>query len=1219
MASENCTSPEASPYGLRRTEKEERKRDARGSSVGSLASLPSCAESALPRHYLPLYVNIPQMEKLITQLAADASQKLSTATIKKQLKQMQQEPLTTVPLNENSGKKETVSGDRSGLAKAAERPPVSPSWRATAEESVGSQESGQARERDDREATEREERDEAQKTTQTAGTSIFGQAELMSLLPESRFRNLMQHQVQRLNFFVQSKEQEVCQRLSHIYSAIGLMREQHGFTVDVAARLEEELDAQSAEITHLDFFVRRNYKALTDATRWFIFSLIKEKFCDVDLEGLMLRLSLAWSAFRQAKAGVTESGKWEAPETFVRNTTKYWLRSDRVVHAQCLILKHLPFLVYGASEEDIAAALLRQQNLQKSEGGADEEAEEAELAGNSATSAASLKRKIGATQPITSVYVDSNTGYCFENRILRMEGAELIRFRWYGVNDNEGDKPVFVERKTHHESWTGLSSTKERFTLDQKFVKSYLLGRLPAAEALGIQFRERWWRDKKKEEEAKEREEREREGEAEAKEKTERNGRQEDGEACQDSEEGERERERAMEPREEATSREGCRENVGVGAEDERCRARKETTTEQRRQWEREEEEAETKYFQDAKTQKSLQLACEIQNTLLRHSLLPMVRTSYLRAAFQLSTSNAVRISLDTNLCMVDELTPQYVSLGMAEERRKLEPTSEGISSVGRCPLWENLRRPHPAMQQPVASPSAAFASASSRNGCVGATRGPAEEREKHGSPAHAVKEDLVRFERMREDDDDVLWCRVAEELLGKNDVVRFPFAVLEVKLQTSPSPPWVQELLALCDAIMVPKFSKFQHGMAFLHSDKISRLPYWLQASPEATGLRRDGKPLGRAASLDAPAQEGQSAPPRERRERPEPSTLPAASLPAPPHAEGVAEPSSWRVDGRAERHTFFFGSRRGKLFYSPVVRSVEEGQADDEGASQVPQLRVAGERGPPRHSVLTEPRNRSSANEQTLNCVSVDQLPAEPGLAEVTRRRRPRGKSTLGTDAARTLDWLRQRHTEALAEDFPTHWETAAAAEARGFLASRDNAFSNSFDETQEHLALAPLPRSEAPLQRSHDEEDDGWLSDPQSKQACLRKVMRQSKKMRKLDPKSFFANERTFLQYLQKAVYLGSLAITLLQWGGGGVVPDVAGFCLAFGVLALLVYSYRVFEERGSKLERKVARGDMNAGERYDSVYGPVAIFATVSVIVLFILCLQIDAGVKKLKSV
>lgn len=27
----------------------------------------------------------------------------------------------------------------------------------------------------------------------------------------------------------------------------------------------------------------------------------------------------------------SESGKWEAPETFVRTTTKYWLKPDRVV------------------------------------------------------------------------------------------------------------------------------------------------------------------------------------------------------------------------------------------------------------------------------------------------------------------------------------------------------------------------------------------------------------------------------------------------------------------------------------------------------------------------------------------------------------------------------------------------------------------------------------------------------------------------------------------------------------------------------------------------------------------------------------------------------------------------------------------------------------------------------------------------------------------------
>lgn len=37
-------------------------------------------------------------------------------------------------------------------------------------------------------------------------------------------------------------------------------------------------------------------------------------------------------------------------------------------------------------------------------------------------------------------------GYSYEKRILRFEGAQLIRFRWYGSNDSEGDKTIFIER-----------------------------------------------------------------------------------------------------------------------------------------------------------------------------------------------------------------------------------------------------------------------------------------------------------------------------------------------------------------------------------------------------------------------------------------------------------------------------------------------------------------------------------------------------------------------------------------------------------------------------------------------------------------------------------------------------------------------------------------------------------------------------------------------------
>merc|ERR1719421_550745 len=99
----------------------------------------------------------------------------------------------------------------------------------------------------------------------------------------------------------------------------------------------------------------------------------------------------------------------------------------------------------------------------------------------------------------------------------------------------------------------------------------------------------------------------------------------------------------------------------------------------------------------------------------------PIVRTSYYRCAFQLSTSNDVRISLDTQMTLLNE----YQDDG------------------------------HP--EQP--------------------------------------------------------WCRVATDLLAEDAVYRFPYSILEVKLQDiSEVPVWVKDILAECGATQVHKFSKFQH-----------------------------------------------------------------------------------------------------------------------------------------------------------------------------------------------------------------------------------------------------------------------------------------------------------------------------------------------------------------------------------------------------------------------
>ncbi|GLI63728.1 hypothetical protein VaNZ11_006791, partial [Volvox africanus] len=114
----------------------------------------------------------------------------------------------------------------------------------------------------------------------------------------------------------------------------------------------------------------------------------------------------------------------------------------------------------------------------------------------------------------------------------------------------------------------------------------------------------------------------------------------------------------------------------------------------------------------------------------------PHLRTEYRRTAFQLSSTNAVRISLDTQLAMTREL---------------------------------------------------------------GAPRAPGG------------------------------WCRDPSITVRHEDVVRFPYAVLEIKLQDEDScPAWVLALRQSGLLVEAPKFSKFLHGMALLYPQRLRNTPHW-------------------------------------------------------------------------------------------------------------------------------------------------------------------------------------------------------------------------------------------------------------------------------------------------------------------------------------------------------------------------------------------------------
>eukprot|EP00928_Gymnodinium_smaydae_P021815 TRINITY_DN1853_c1_g2_i1.p1 TRINITY_DN1853_c1_g2~~TRINITY_DN1853_c1_g2_i1.p1 ORF type:complete len:989 (+),score=146.90 TRINITY_DN1853_c1_g2_i1:314-2968(+) len=241
----------------------------------------------------------------------------------------------------------------------------------------------------------------------------------------------------------------------------------------------------------------------------FFLPMLRSQAClrDDALDQIIIAISDVFSMLRTVSAAAPHGSTWNPPESFERSTTKYVVKSSDVARVKLLIAEHLPILIVGRPETTSAKAPKDMLNVIDNSG-------------------------------ISSVYFDNPELDCYHERILRQEGARLFRLRWYGdVRTPHGDEQVFVERKTHHESWAVESSVKERFGMKARDVPEYLAGK-----------------------------------------------------------------------------------------------------------------------FKPAVSDNLVSLADEIQAEVLSRGLRPVVRTVYQRTAFQASTSNDVRISIDTGLSFVDEL-----------------------------------------------------------------------------------------------------------------------------------------------------------------------------------------------------------------------------------------------------------------------------------------------------------------------------------------------------------------------------------------------------------------------------------------------------------------------------------------------------------------------------------------------------------------------------------
>jgi SPX domain protein involved in polyphosphate accumulation len=136
-----------------------------------------------------------------------------------------------------------------------------------------------------------------------------------------------------------------------------------------------------------------------------------------DYSDIVVRLSNIYSALRDDH--VAEENK-DVSQSFLRSTTKYWVKTEDVSRVKYAILRHLPVFLQKASTGETDS------------------------------------------QFTNSVYLDNDQLELYHGRLDKTPGAIALRLRWYGPGD---PSLVFVERKTHNEKWTGEISVKERFVV----------------------------------------------------------------------------------------------------------------------------------------------------------------------------------------------------------------------------------------------------------------------------------------------------------------------------------------------------------------------------------------------------------------------------------------------------------------------------------------------------------------------------------------------------------------------------------------------------------------------------------------------------------------------------------------------------------------------------------------------------------------------------------
>ncbi|KAF4512595.1 hypothetical protein G6O67_001712 [Ophiocordyceps sinensis] len=341
---------------------------------------------------------------------------------------------------------------------------------------------------------------------------------------------------------------------------------------------------------------------------------------------------------------------------------------------------------------------------------------------------------------------------------------------------------------------------------------------------------------------------------------------------------------------------------------------------------------------------------------------------------------------------------------------------------------------------------------------------------------------------------------------LPPEDVVRFPYAVLEVKLQTQMGqepPAWVRQLISSHLVEAVPKFSKFIHGTACLFPERINLLPFWM---PQMDVDIR--KPIAHDFGIHRPGIAGT--------------------------ATTSDDEEDLDSDDEDERP-----NRPGPLNRQPGAQELRvlAAEAEDQTADAEDQTADA-----------------PAPNDDFPIYDSDDEYDENYALAE----------------ARRIGGWH--------------YYSTLISAKA--------HAFGQGALGVVKHLV--PAPRGTT-MDRSQRQEMLFGSGPVQQKKVRAPKGKKIYVPVR-VEPKVYFAAERTFLGWLEYSIYIGAIAVTLLNFGPRAT-PLSLWTAGVFTLLAVLSLCYSV----GIYLYRSRSIRERRAARYYDK-WGPSALCAALLVAVV-----------------